>query len=589
MARKKKDKTKKGNKIYKFWGILLILSSIVLLGLIIYIDILPLKYLGYVAGGLFLLNLICCFFLFRKRVKKKPKKIFSVIAILFSIGMIVGSYFIYKTFGVLDDMTLDYKEYTYYLLVKNDSSYQKLEDVKDKTFGYYSDNTPQIEKALNTLEKKITMKSQAYGNSEYLGSDLLKGDKEVILVEDSQKIKLEKSISESLSGFTANTRTIYTFKVKVKVTDKVNVVDETFNIYISGMDEYGKVSEISRSDVNILMTVNPKTKQILITNIPRDYYVRLHDTTGYKDKLTHAGTYGIETSIKTIEDLMDVKIDYYIKVNFSSLENIVEALGGVEVYSEYSFQSWNGYNFKKGYNKITNGKMGLAFVRERHSFIDGDNQRGKNQQAMIEAMFRKCTSPSIIVKYNSLLNSLKNSMLTNMPTKTMMKLAKMQLKDNAKWIITSQAVTGSGSSDYTYTCPGQLLYVMVPDEESVNKAKEQITKVINDEVLESSYTAKNNGAQSVTKSTVYKASKKTTTTTKKKETVKQPVTCQAGYVKDVSGNCVKQPIVEEDKEKEQEEVEDEKIEPVIPKEDPANPPAEQEDKEKVELPDEISP
>lgn len=567
MAKNKKG-TKKGNKIYKFWGILLLIASLIFTGLIVYVDILPLKYLLALVGGLFLLNIICDFFLFRKKVKKKPKKIFSVISIIFTLILLGGSFFIYKTFGVLTDMSKEYKWYTYHVVVKNDSSYQNIKDIEGKTLGYYNDNSDQIKKAIPTLKKKVTTENEGYGNLESLGSDVLTSEKDAILLENSQKTKLEKSNSESLMGFTAGTRVIYTFKVKVKVKDGVDVTRDTFNVYISGMDEYGKVAEVSRSDVNILMTINPKTKQILITNIPRDYYVQLHDTTGNKDKLTHAGTYGLETSVNTIEDLMGIKIDYYVKVNFSSLENIVDAIGGVEAYSEYDFRSWNGYNFSKGYNNITDGKMALAFARERHAFNDGDNQRGKNQQALIEAIFRKCTSAGIITKYNGLLNSLKDAMLTNMSTKNMSKLAKMQLKDNAKWVITSQSVTGTGSSDYTYTYPGQLLYVMVPDDESVAKAKEEINKVENGELLESSYNETNTGSKTVTKSAVYRQAPSNTTTKAKKKVVtkKKVATKQAVVKKPVEKK--ETPVVPEKKEEQQEPIvpEEEKQEPVVPEE-----------------------
>ena len=307
------------------------------------------------------------------------------------------------------------------------------------------------------------------------------------------------------------------------------------------MDEYGKVSKVSRSDVNMVITVNPKTRQILLTNIPRDYYVQLHDTTGYKDKLTHAGNYGIDTSVATIEDLLGIKINYYIKVNFSSLVKIVNALGGVDVYSEYDFQSWNGYNFTKGYNKV-NGKQALAFVRERKTFNQGDNQRGKNQQAMIEAIFRKCTSPSIVVKYNSLLNSLEDSMITDMPMKSIKKLAKMQLVNNQKWTITSNSLTGRGSMEYTYTYGYQSLYVTIPDDDSVNSSKELIAKVTNGEMLESSYDSDSSNVHSVSKSTVYKSSysnttttttKPKTTTTKKKTTKKSTATVVKEKVKEI--------------------------------------------------------
>ncbi len=521
--KKRKDK-KKGNGLYRLFGFLLLVSSLVLLGVVLYIDILPMKYLLALGGVLLLVNFILGFFLFRKNVKKKPKRVCAVFAVLFTILFGVGSFFIFKTFGVIDDMSQEYKTYTYHVLVKNDSSYQKIEDIASKTLGYYNDNSEATKKAIEKLDTVVKTENDSFGNLDGLGVSVLSGDKDAILVEDSQKTKLENAgnnENNSVSGFKDKVRVLYTFKVKVKLSSTgVNVTKDVFNVYISGMDQYGKVSEISRSDVNMILTINPKTKQILMTNVPRDYYVQLHDTTGYKDKLTHAGTYGIDTSVKTLEDLLGIKIDYFFKVNFSSLQNIVNALDGVDVYSEYDFQSWNGYNFTKGYNHV-DGKAALAFARERHTFTDGDNQRGKNQQALIEAIFRKCTSSSIITKYNSLLDSLKDSMITDMPMKSITSLAKMQLKDNASWTITSNSLTGTGSSELTYTYSYQNLYVMIPDEKSVTEAKEKINKVAGGEKLESSYKEDASDVHSVSKSYVAKKSAYTTTRSSSKTTTKK--------------------------------------------------------------------
>ena len=517
--KKNKEKGKK-NIGYKLVYILLFLSSLGLLGVVLYINILPMKYLAVLALILVFVNIILGFFLLRKKVKKKPKRICTVFSLLFTILFAVVSFFIFKTFGVLDEMSQDYKTYTYYVLVNDSSNYEKLEDIKDKGLGYYNDNSEASKKALEALSKVVTVKSNSYGNLESLASSLISSDEDAILLESTTKSKLDsagENSKSSFSGFKDKTRIIYTFKVKVKVDTKgVNVTKDVFNIYISGMDEYGKVSEVSRSDVNMIMTINPKTKQILMTNIPRDYYVQLHDTTGYKDKLTHAGIYGVDTSIKTLEDLLGIKIDYFFKVNFSSLQNIVNALDGVDVYSEYNFQSWNGYNFTKGYNHV-DGKAALAFARERHTFTDGDNQRGKNQQALIEAIFRKCTSSSIITKYNSLLNSLKDSMITDMPMKSITSLAKMQLRDDASWSITSNSVKGTGSSEYTYTYPYQYLYVTLQDEESIKEAKDKIAKVAEGEVLESSYGKDASDVHSVSKSYVSKSSTSSSSSTKTKK------------------------------------------------------------------------
>ncbi len=540
---KKKNNKKRKITGYKIVGMLFMICSIILLGIVLLSNVLPIKYLSIFIGVLFLINIIINFFLFKRKIKKKPRRFFTVIALLLSVLFLAASFYIYKTLGFLDDMSIEYKEYTYNVLVKADSAYKDIADIADKNLGYYNDNSDATKKALSTLAKKVKTVNDSYGNLESLATGLLDKKSDAILLENSQKAKLEKSGNDSIKGFADKTRVIYTFKIKMLIkSDGLNVTKDVFNIYISGMDQYGKVVETSRSDVNMVITVNPKTKQILLTNIPRDYYVQLHDTDGYKDKLTHAGIYGLDTSVATIEDLLGIKINYYFKVNFSSLVNIVDALGGVDVYSEYDFQSWNGYNFTKGYNHVS-GKEALSFVRERKTFNAGDNQRGKNQQAMIEAIFRKCTKPSIIIKYNSLLNSLEDSMITDMPMRNIIKLAKMQLRDSSKWTITSNSLTGTGSMDYTYTYPYQSLYVTVPDEESIKLSKEMIEKVVNGEILESSYGGDSSNVHGVTKSAVYRApSSATSTTTIKKKTTTTKKVVTKKKEKAVKDQTTEQPV-----------------------------------------------
>lgn len=507
MGKKNKERSRV-KKRYKTLSFLFTITSIMLFAMVLFVNILPFKYLLIFSLVLLMLNLLIRYFLCKKKSRKKTRKFFSLVAFVLSIIFLLVTFLIFKTFGVLSGMTQDFKEYTYYVIVREESPYQKLEDINNKSLGYYNDNTTFTKKALATLKEKVSIKEDGYGNLDSLGGNLLSADIDAIILEESEKIKVENAgksgNSASVKGFADKTRTIYTYKVKLKnESSDINVTKDVFNVYISGMDEYGEVIDASRSDVNIVATINPKTKQLLLTNIPRDYYVQIHDTTGLKDKLTHAGIYGIDTSAATVEDLLGIKIDYYVKVNFSSLVNIVNALGGVEVYSEYDFQSWNGYNYSKGYNRV-NGEEALSFVRERKSFNDGDNQRGKNQQALIEAIFRKCTSPSIITKYNGLLNSLDDSMITNMPMKSITKLAKMQLKEGSKWIITSNNLTGEGGSYYTYTYPYQALYVTIPDENSLSLAKSMIEKVSNDEVLAASYDEDSSDVHTVTKSIVSK-------------------------------------------------------------------------------------
>ena len=250
-----------------------------------------------------------------------------------------------------------------------------------------------------------------------------------------------------------------------------------YMVYISGIDTYGKISTRARSDVNILMTINPVTGKVLLVNTPRDFYVPLRGKTGYKDKLTHAGVYGIDVSVGTIEDLYDVKIDYYLRINFSSLITVVDAVGGIDVYSEYAFSA-GGYTFVKGQNHM-DGKAALAFSRERHSFATGDRVRGQNQQRVIEGIIHRLSSPSVLMSYTSVLAAVESSIQTSMPLDVMSSLVKRQLQTGQSWDVESISVNGSDASEYTYSYPGQRLYVMMPDQATVKTAQEKIQAVQN--------------------------------------------------------------------------------------------------------------
>ncbi len=267
-------------------------------------------------------------------------------------------------------------------------------------------------------------------------------------------------------------------------TADVDVEEEPFTIYVSGNDSYGEVAlENGRSDVNILLTVNPNTRQVLMTTTPRDYYVELPLGEGCWDKLTHAGNYGIDCSMQTLEALYDVEIDYYLRVNFSGFESIVNALGGVDVYSDYAFTSLHGdYYFEQGYNEV-NGEQALCFVRERYAFEDGDVQRGKNQMAMIRAIMDKAMSPALVTGYLGLMDSVSDSFITNMPKGSISDLVKMQLSEGGSWNVVSNSVNGYVSEAYTYSDDSQMLSVMLQDEAAVQHAAELIDRCENGEVL----------------------------------------------------------------------------------------------------------
>ena len=257
------------------------------------------------------------------------------------------------------------------------------------------------------------------------------------------------------------------------------ITDRAFNIYISGIDCYGKVSGKSRSDVNILMTVNPMTKEIVLTNTPRDYYVPIPGVTpgNWRDKLTHAGIYGVWTSVATIENIYDVEIDYYVRINFTSFIDIINALGSIEVYSDYTFSA-GGYNFQKGKNTFTSGAQALAFARERHAFAAGDHQRGRNQMAVINGIINKSLSPAILTNFVPLVNSVSTSVQTNMTMDEITQLAKMQIDDGASWSIAQQAVTGSGGTRECYSMKNYQLSVVLPNQASIDSCKAKIQSVM---------------------------------------------------------------------------------------------------------------
>ncbi len=264
------------------------------------------------------------------------------------------------------------------------------------------------------------------------------------------------------------------------------ITKEPFVLYLSGVDNRGELTEKARSDVNILAVVNPTTKRVALINTPRDYYVDLAGTDS-KDKLTHAGLYGVETSMATLGNLYGIQVDHYIRIDFSGFISIIDAVGGVDVYSDQAFTSVGspGYydptTFAEGWNHL-DGKSALAFARERHAFASGDIQRGINQMKVIDAMVNKLKSPTVLMSFSKLMDAVSDCFVTSLSQEQISALVRMQLGDLASWDIESCSVTGSsGKSSQCYSAKGQSLYVMKPDESSVSKAKELIASVLGGE------------------------------------------------------------------------------------------------------------
>lgn len=474
-------KKTRNRKKMNFKNIYLMLFALITIFFIIFlriINIIPTLYFIILIVISIILYLIIFFLL------KKKKKLGYIISILFIIIYAIITYYLGITMNFFSNFSkIHYSEETFLVIVLKEE-YQDINDLQNKNIGYIQNNLNSIDKAIEKIDKKISINKKKYEDFTSLFNDLDNKKIESILIDENYyNIKSEEENTD-------NYKILYKITIRsiVKSTTKtVDIANEPFTIYISGIDVYGDIETVSRSDVNILMTVNPKTKQVLLTSIPRDFYVQLHGTSGYKDKLTHAGNYGINMSIDTIEDLLNIDINYYIRVNFTTLEKLIDAIGGVDVYSEYSFVSYiDNYKFYQGYNHM-NGKQALAFSRERKSLPAGDMDRGKNQEAVIEAIIRKITNKDVIYKYSKILNSMKGTFQTNITDNDITKIIKKELENIGGWNITSNNLDGTGSYDYTYSYSSQKLYVTIPNQDSINNAVNLINKVKNDEKLDSSY------------------------------------------------------------------------------------------------------
>lgn len=467
------------NKISLAVSLLLGIFTFYLIYKILVLNMIPTKFLWLIIGILLVILFVVSFFLVNKKIKWKIKIGIIVFSLLFNLLQFFGIRYIDATIGLIGKITGTHIETeTYYVLALNSNKAEKLEDI-DSEIGY-TVNIGNIKEAVEELNKKGTFAYKDYNQVIDLVNDLLNKKVEYILLADYHKQMIEEE-NEKFK----NIKIVYTITIEknTKVEKKeVDITKDAFSIYISGIDTYGRISSVSRSDVNIIATINPTTKQILLTTIPRDSYVTLRGFNA-KDKLTHAGVYGIETSVGTLEDLLDIDINYYVRVNFSTLVKIVDALKGINVYSEVAFKITGGNDyFVKGYNYL-NGKQALAFSRERKAFLEGDVQRGRNQQAVIKALIDKIVSPSIITNYTSLLNSLEGTFQTNMSDTDIKKFARFQIDKMISWDIQTISIDGTNASEYTYSYGNRKLYVMIPNNEKIEYVKAQLDKMFKNETI----------------------------------------------------------------------------------------------------------
>ena len=410
-------------------------------------------------------------------VKNKAYIAGIVISIILSILQVIGIVYMMKADKLMADVGgANYKTDNMVVVVKKDNSASNLMDASMYRFGTQTavdqENTQTMIDNINTtLGREV--KVEQYGTVQELANALLEGRVDAAVYNQA----LDGLITDSIEDYSDQVRVLYQYGIETELEQETADVGEPFNVYISGIDVDGPIATNSRSDVNIIMTVNPNTKKILLTTTPRDYYVTIPDISGeQRDKLTHAGIYGVDASMRTLEQLYGINISYYARVNFTSLVKIVDTLGGVDVDSDFEFTA-QGYQFKKGMNHL-DGKQALAFSRERYSFEDGDNQRGKDQEKVLIAILNKAMSPAILTNASALIADVSDSVQTNMTQDEMAKFIKMQLDDGASWSIESQAATGTGDTQACYSSGDQPLYVMWPDDAVVQSISTKMQEVL---------------------------------------------------------------------------------------------------------------
>lgn len=479
-TKKKKKKNNNKNIIGISLGILLLIITIIFLIFLKIVNIMPNNYFLYITIIISVFTLIIEFFLFikKKTIVLTSFKIFSCILSILLIGIYTfGIHYLNKTANFLDNINLIDEEITnYYIIILKDSKYQEISDLYKQKLAYYENTDKEVVDSIKLdLEYTIT------NDISDLKNKLFNKEVDAILISDIIKNKLE----EDNPDFNDSIKILETISIKNKIEDitkKVSIKNTPFNVLISGIDAYGTINQTSRNDVNIIATINPNTNEILLTSIPRDYYVQLHGTTGYKDKLTHASYYGTNMAVQTIEDIFDIDINYYIKVNFTTVVDLVDELGGINVYADQNVYLGR-CKIKEGYNNL-DGECALAFARERHSYLDGDRHRGRNQQEVIKAIFNKVSSgTTIISEYTNILNVLDGKFATNMDMDEVLNLVKYELNDLKNYHIESTQVDGYGSMGKTYSYPYEDLWIMIPDENTINDAKDKITKILNNEKI----------------------------------------------------------------------------------------------------------
>ncbi len=501
-----KRRKKKKSLAFRIWAILLSILLLIGFGLLIYqvvkMNFVPSRLMIPVSMALALVALIFVFLInfFTNHI---PSKIFLsllVICLVFVSGM--GNYYVYKTSHMIKKVTTNegkVKNIVSVIALTN-SNIQDITDLStsNKVAVLKSIDTYGTKKSIKDVCKQFDVEKKSElpftidsANSvQEAVNSLYNEDVDAIIINETYRTNIKEI--ESFSDFDENTKviyqTVYYTEAKNDALAVSDITNEPFSILISGNDTYGDVGELSRSDVNMVVTINPLTSTVLLTSIPRDTYMPTYcDATetcviGAMDKITHTGIYGINTTQRTVENFLDMEINYTFRANFSSVIDIVDALGGVDIYVEegmavstfYADHTLEGVT--EGWNHL-DGKRALAYARERHAYLDGDNQRVRNQQQVLMAIFEKATSTDIITKYASLLDALSKAFETNLTTNEITNLIKFQIQAMPEWKFESYQITGYGDM-LNCAALGSEASVTVPYDESIRIAQEKIRAVL---------------------------------------------------------------------------------------------------------------
>lgn len=486
-------------------GILLsvqLLLAFVTIGIIIWLDLLPVVYLLLISLVLLWLVTVVYYFCYsgiKKELPREKKK--KRLYIKRSVGCTISAFVMVfcvaissmlvqagNTLNRISNQVTMTDTVSVYVLKENPA--QDMLDAKDYVFAvtenFDYDKTKTTVEEINTQVGK-TIQTQSFETILDMVDALYEGSVDAMILNVAYVDLIESQ--EDYEDFSLKTKTLFDHETEVVVENPVetqnkDITKNSFIVYISGSDtRNSSLTGNTRSDVNILAVVNPTTKQVLLINTPRDYYIDITASPGAKDKLTHCGVYGIDCSMDSLALLYDEPIDYYAKISFSGFETLIDAIGGITIESEKSFYTKDNYYIREGTNTL-NGAYALSYVRERKAFADGDNARGRHQMQMIEAIIAKvCSGTTILSNYSAILDSMEGMFTTNMSQADISALVKMQLSDGASWNVKSFAVSGKGSKQHVYSMPGVRTYVTLPDETTISYARLLINKTVDGVIL----------------------------------------------------------------------------------------------------------